>query len=112
MNESRVAVVGAGAWGTTLAALVARTEPVLLLCHAAGTAAAIRDTGRNERRLPGIPLPDAEGRNDARIRVHFAVGSRNPRRGTRVLGVNPAVSFFEKLADKLQIPLRFFKTAL
>ena len=57
MNEPRVAVVGAGAWGTTLAALVARTEPVLLLCHAAETAAAIRDTGRNERRLPGIDLP-------------------------------------------------------
>ncbi|MEK6720927.1 MAG: NAD(P)H-dependent glycerol-3-phosphate dehydrogenase [Chloroflexota bacterium] len=57
MNEPRVAVVGAGAWGTTLAALVARTEPVLLLCHAPETAAAIRDTGRNERRLPGIDLP-------------------------------------------------------
>ena len=33
MAGPRVAVVGAGAWGTTLAAIVAKREPVLLLCH-------------------------------------------------------------------------------
>jgi glycerol-3-phosphate dehydrogenase (NAD(P)+) len=55
--EPRVAVVGAGAWGTTLAALVGRREPVVLLAHSAATADAIASTGRNERRLPGIDLP-------------------------------------------------------
>jgi len=50
--------VGAGAWGTTLARLVARTEPVTLLCHSAETAARIAATGRNEARLPGVVLPD------------------------------------------------------
>jgi glycerol-3-phosphate dehydrogenase (NAD(P)+) len=54
----RVAVVGAGAWGTTLAALVARREPVILLCHRAEVADEISATHRNERRLPGVDLPD------------------------------------------------------
>jgi glycerol-3-phosphate dehydrogenase (NAD(P)+) len=59
MGEApRVAVVGAGAWGTTLAALVARKEPVILLCHRAEVADEINATHRNERRLPGIDLPD------------------------------------------------------
>ena len=54
-----VAVVGAGAWGTTLAAIIARREPVTLLCHRSAVADEIARTGRNERRLPGIDLPDA-----------------------------------------------------
>jgi glycerol-3-phosphate dehydrogenase (NAD(P)+) len=55
--EARVAVVGAGAWGTTVARLVARQEPVLLWCHDPATAARINETGRNEARLPGVDLP-------------------------------------------------------
>ena len=53
-----VAVVGAGAWGTTLASIVARREPVLLLTHRAEVADEINATHRNERRLPGIDLPE------------------------------------------------------
>ena len=52
-----VAVVGSGAWGTTLAAIVAGREPVTLLCHSPETAARISDTRRNEARLPGVDLP-------------------------------------------------------
>jgi glycerol-3-phosphate dehydrogenase (NAD(P)+) len=55
----RVAVVGAGAWGTTLASIVARREPVLLVSHRAEVADEINATRRNERRLPGIDLPEA-----------------------------------------------------
>ena len=55
---AKVAVVGAGAWGTTLAAIVGRQEPVLLLSHSAETAERIQRERRNERRLPGIELPD------------------------------------------------------
>ncbi|MBA2374103.1 MAG: NAD(P)-dependent glycerol-3-phosphate dehydrogenase [Chloroflexi bacterium] len=58
MDAPRIAVVGAGAWGTTLAALIARSEPVSLVCHDPDTARAIGETRRNERRLPGIDLPD------------------------------------------------------
>jgi len=53
----RVAVVGAGAWGTTLALILARAEPVILVSHSAETAARLSETRRNERRLPGIELP-------------------------------------------------------
>jgi glycerol-3-phosphate dehydrogenase (NAD(P)+) len=55
----RVAVVGAGAWGTTLAAIVAKREPVLLVARRPGVADEINATHRNERRLPGIDLPEA-----------------------------------------------------
>ena len=57
MDAPRVAVVGAGAWGTTLARVVARVEPVTLLCHSPESAARIRETRRNETRLPGVDLP-------------------------------------------------------
>jgi glycerol-3-phosphate dehydrogenase (NAD(P)+) len=58
MTAPLVAVVGAGAWGTTLARLIASAEPVTLHCHTAETAAEIARTRRNERRLPGVDLPE------------------------------------------------------
>lgn len=86
MAEPRVAVVGAGAWGTTLARLVAGAEPVLLLCHSAAVADEIRLTGRNERRLPGVDLPanviatdDPAAIADATDLVVFATPSRHLR---------------------------------
>jgi glycerol-3-phosphate dehydrogenase (NAD(P)+) len=57
MAGPRIAVVGAGAWGTTLASIVARQEPVTLLCHDPALAEAIERSHRNERRLPGVELP-------------------------------------------------------
>ncbi len=54
----RVAVVGAGAWGTTLAALLAGQEPVTLVCRSEAVAEEIGSSRRNQRRLPGIELPD------------------------------------------------------
>lgn len=56
-DPARVAVVGSGAWGTTLAVLIAQREPVTLLCHSPATAAKIRETRRNEARVPGVELP-------------------------------------------------------
>jgi len=53
----RAAVVGAGAWGTTLAVLLARNEPVTLLAHSEASAERISAERRNERRLPGVELP-------------------------------------------------------
>ena len=58
---ARVAVVGAGAWGTTLAVLVARNEPVVLLARDHDTAARIDEARENERRLPGVKLPAEVG---------------------------------------------------
>ena len=58
MAGPRVVVVGAGAWGTTLARLIGSVEPVTLLCHSRASADEIARTRRNERRLPGVGLPD------------------------------------------------------
>jgi glycerol-3-phosphate dehydrogenase (NAD(P)+) len=58
MAGPRVAVVGAGAWGTTLAAIVAKREPVLLLCYREELAEEINRTQRNSWRLPDVDLPD------------------------------------------------------
>ena len=58
-GHPRVAVVGAGAWGTTLALLFAERESVLLLAHRAEAAEQMLRERRNEARLPGIDLPEA-----------------------------------------------------
>ena len=82
----RVAVVGAGAWGTTLAALLARKEPATLVVREAATANTINATHRNERRLPGIDLPeelvptaDPAALRDAADLVIFATPSTHLR---------------------------------
>jgi glycerol-3-phosphate dehydrogenase (NAD(P)+) len=53
----RVAVVGAGAWGTTLAVMVGKVEPVVLLAYDADAAARIDAARENQRRLAGVRLP-------------------------------------------------------
>ena len=55
-----VAVLGAGSWGTALAALIARHgHPTRLWGRDAGVAAEINARHENARYLPGIALPDA-----------------------------------------------------
>jgi len=82
----RVAVVGSGAWGTTLALLIGRQEPVLLVCHDPQTAERIRLEHRHERRLPGLKLPptvrataEPEDLRTATDLVIFAVPSSHLR---------------------------------
>jgi glycerol-3-phosphate dehydrogenase (NAD(P)+) len=66
--------------------MLARQEPVTLLCHSAATASRIADTRRNEPRLPGIDLPanlrataDPAAIADAIDLVVFAVPSAHLR---------------------------------
>jgi len=54
-----VTVLGAGAWGTALAAQAATHQPTLLWARDAAQAEAIRQTGQNQRYLPGLTLPSA-----------------------------------------------------
>jgi len=55
----RVAVIGAGAWGTALAALLTRAGfEVELGCRTKEQADAIAQTRVNDRHLPGVELPD------------------------------------------------------
>jgi glycerol-3-phosphate dehydrogenase (NAD(P)+) len=53
----RVAVIGAGSWGTAVAALAAAHGPVRLWARRAETAAAINEHRRNETYLPELELP-------------------------------------------------------
>ena len=85
-GSPRVAVVGAGAWGTTLAAMIGKVEPVLLIPHDGDAAARIARARANERRLPGVPLPaavtvsgDPQAVDDATELVVFAVPSNHLR---------------------------------
>jgi glycerol-3-phosphate dehydrogenase (NAD(P)+) len=52
-----VAVVGSGAWGTTMAILLARRERVVLVCRSVDTADRLSDARSNESRLPGVAFP-------------------------------------------------------
>jgi glycerol-3-phosphate dehydrogenase (NAD(P)+) len=55
----RIAVIGAGSWGTALALVAARAgNQVRLWAHDAGLAAAIESSRENNIYLPGIGLPE------------------------------------------------------
>lgn len=53
----RIAVIGAGSWGTTVASLAARTNPVVLWARRPELAEAINSTGENPDYLAGHRLP-------------------------------------------------------
>ncbi len=57
-ESPRLAVVGAGAWGTTLATLLSKREPVTLLARDEAHAATLRADGENRHYLPGVPLDE------------------------------------------------------
>jgi glycerol-3-phosphate dehydrogenase (NAD(P)+) len=82
-RAARVAVVGSGAWGTTLALIVARNEPVTLLSHSSETAVRIAQTRQNEPRLPGVELPP-------RIEVTAEIGALEDATDLVILAVPSA----------------------
>ncbi|MFD2172970.1 NAD(P)H-dependent glycerol-3-phosphate dehydrogenase [Rhodobacter lacus] len=55
----KVAVLGAGAFGTALAISLSQTGPVALWAREASHAAEMAARRENARRLPGAPLPEA-----------------------------------------------------
>ena len=55
---ARLAVVGAGAWGTTLAVLLSGRGAVTLLARDDAHAERLRADGENRRYLPGVPLAE------------------------------------------------------
>ncbi len=63
----RIAVIGAGSWGTTLASLAARSVPTVLWARRAELAARLNDHHENPDYLPGHRLADElEATNDLR----------------------------------------------
>jgi glycerol-3-phosphate dehydrogenase (NAD(P)+) len=57
-REPKVAVIGAGSWGTTVAAIIARKTPTVMWARSAEVADGINSGHTNERYLPGFPLPE------------------------------------------------------
>ncbi|TWI13553.1 NAD(P)H-dependent glycerol-3-phosphate dehydrogenase [Aerolutibacter ruishenii] len=86
----RVAVLGAGSWGTALAALIARHgHPTVLWGRDAATIDAIQNRHENPRYLPGIALPDTlHATTDLPVALHGA---------DLVLVVVPSHAFAETL---------------
>lgn len=70
----KITVLGAGAWGTALARMLAvRQHAVTLWDFFPETVESIRRTGRNERYLPGIELPAGlQAEADAAVAVKAA----------------------------------------
>jgi glycerol-3-phosphate dehydrogenase (NAD(P)+) len=102
--KERVAVIGAGSWGTAVATIVGSAHPVTLWARSEDLASSMRETQENSRYLPGIALPDgltvtsslAEALEGARI-VFMAVpshGFREVLEGARPLasGLDAVVS--------------------
>jgi glycerol-3-phosphate dehydrogenase (NAD(P)+) len=72
---TRVALLGAGAWGTALAAQAAPRHDVLLWTRDADQAAALQAQRCNERYLPGIALPRGlRIEHDLSAALHHAQG--------------------------------------
>ena len=98
MAESlKIAVLGAGSWGTALAALMARHgHAVMLWGRDAQAAEVIDQRHENARYLPGIPLPDT-----LRATTDLAAALQQ---ADLVLVVVPSHAFTETL--RLLAPLR------
>ena len=56
---TRIAVLGAGAWGTSIATVLSARLEVALWAQRAEQAQAMSATRRNERYLPGVEIPNA-----------------------------------------------------
>lgn len=54
----RIAVIGAGSWGTTVASIAAATTETVLWARRSGLAEAINDSGVNPEYLPELRLPE------------------------------------------------------
>jgi len=79
-DGARVAVVGAGSWGTAVAALVSNNADTVLWVRRPDLAATIAERHENPDYLPGIALPDA-------LRVTSDIGEACSGADVVVLGV-------------------------
>ena len=57
-RQPRVAVIGAGSWGTAVASIIARKSPTVIWARSAEVAEQVNERHLNERYLPGFPLPE------------------------------------------------------
>ncbi|RHW28536.1 NAD(P)H-dependent glycerol-3-phosphate dehydrogenase [Nocardioides immobilis] len=57
MKAPRIAVLGAGSWGTTVGAIASRSSPTIVWARDPSAAREIAECRTNERYLPGASLP-------------------------------------------------------
>jgi glycerol-3-phosphate dehydrogenase (NAD(P)+) len=93
---TRVAVLGAGAWGTAIAAVLSARLEVALWARDPAQAATISSSRRNDRYLPGIALP-AQVRVSADLPVVV-------QKAALVLAATPVAGLREVLS-KVKLPL-------
>jgi len=93
---TRVAVLGAGAWGTAIAAVLAARLEVTLWARDPAQAAALAKTRCNERYLPGIALP-----GQARVESDLLLAQQG---AALVLAATPVAGLREVL-PKVKLPL-------
>jgi glycerol-3-phosphate dehydrogenase (NAD(P)+) len=100
----RVAVVGTGAWGTTMSVLLGSRESVVLLARRPDKATRLQLDRRNDENLPGVELPPSVVVTDDVERVAsadlvvFAVPSAHLREVARLVG--PSIA---RAADVLSL---------
>jgi glycerol-3-phosphate dehydrogenase (NAD(P)+) len=93
---TRVAVLGAGAWGTAIAAVLSTRLEVALWARDPAQAAAISRTRRNERYLPGIALPSP-------VSIHSNLGE-SLKGAALALAATPVAGLREVLPE-VKLPL-------
>ena len=93
---TRVAVLGAGAWGTAIAAVLSARLEVALWARDPAQATTISSSRRNERYLPGIELP-------GQVRVSAELPVVLQKAGL-VLAATPVAGLREVLS-KVKLPL-------
>lgn len=59
MSDLKIAVLGGGSWGTTVAALTTRNAPVTIWARNPATVDEINNLHRNQTYLPDAPLPES-----------------------------------------------------
>jgi glycerol-3-phosphate dehydrogenase (NAD(P)+) len=94
-GDIKVAVIGAGSWGTTVAALASSNTPTVLWARRRALADQINDSKVNAEYLPAFPLPDELHATDS---LADAVSNADvvvmavPSHGFRDVAVEAAVS--------------------
>jgi glycerol-3-phosphate dehydrogenase (NAD(P)+) len=91
---TRIAVLGAGAWGTALAAVLAGRHEVTLWARDPAQAGAIGRERRNARYLPEVPLP-----------AQLAVQAEWPARAELLIAATPVAGLREVAARTAGKPL-------
>src|SRR5258708_34872983 len=92
----RVAVLGAGAWGTAISCVLAARLEVALWGRDAAQTATIASTRRNARYLPGFGLP-------ATVKVTADLGDA-PRNAHLVLAATPVTRLLTLLGQPCASP--------